>query len=383
MKGRILYLCPFAHYSGHHPHVVIAEPRRFEEHGIHVDVLTTCGILEPHDSIHPSVRYMQAMAVLPWLKWFRKYMITRWLVMLLETLLTTLKACTLPYDIVYVRDGEPYLFIPLLLQFLTRKKLVVSLTGSALAPPRIEWNVFRPQRWLYSIAAKLFASGVSLYNPKRSALVTQNEDLQRRGFKCIPYGVESNGIRSVKSIARNALDLPQDKFIVLSFGVTHVGKSVDTIARAIDRIDNAYMLHTGSLRTLGFVDVPRISNMKIIDSYITDAMKPVIFGAADVMVLSYTRDFKSTASMLWEAAKYRMPIICSDSGTLGTLTKRYDAGLVFEAENVDALVVALEKFRATHNEHREGLDQLVRDFSVEKWIEAYRQIFEEVVSADA
>ena len=382
MKDRILYLCPFAHYSGHHPHVVIAEPRRFEEYGMKVDVLTTCGVLQPSDVPSPTIKYVRAMPVLPFLKYLRKYIVTRWLVMLVECVLTTIKAATLKYKLIYIRDGEPFLFVPLLLQYFTRKKLVISLTGSALAPPRIQWNVFRPHRWLYSIAARIFTSGISLYNPKRSRLVTQNELLRSKSFQCIPYGVEDDGVRANRTESREKLGLPQDKFIVLSFGVTHVGKSIDTIAHAIERVPGALMYHAGNLRTLGFVNVPKIDNIVVLDSYITDVMKPCVFGACDVMVLSYTKDFKSTASMLWEAAKYKVPVICSDSGTLGEITRKYDAGLVFEAENVDSLVNALNRFRAEKNLRLNGLSEIAKDFSVEKWATSYKRIFEELLNVN-
>ena len=42
---KILYVCPFAHYSGHHPHVASVEPDTLQDNGIDTTLLTFCGII--------------------------------------------------------------------------------------------------------------------------------------------------------------------------------------------------------------------------------------------------------------------------------------------------------------------------------------------------
>lgn len=44
-KIKVLYTCPNAHYSGHHPHVATVEPVYLKNNGFDVGLLTFCGIL--------------------------------------------------------------------------------------------------------------------------------------------------------------------------------------------------------------------------------------------------------------------------------------------------------------------------------------------------
>jgi glycosyltransferase involved in cell wall biosynthesis len=110
---------------------------------------------------------------------------------------------------------------------------------------------------------------------------------------------------------------------------------------------------------------------KVFDYFIPEDKKPLFFGAADVVVLSYTKVFASTSSMLLEAAKFGIPVIASNNHPLGDDVLRYDLGLCFEAENVDSLINTIQAFRgldtATHEQMRKNGVQYAANNSISKW----------------
>ena len=107
------------------------------------------------------------------------------------------------------------------------------------------------------------------------------------------------------------------------------------------------------------------------DCYITEVEKPYYFAAADAVVLSYKKDFLQTASMLFEAAKFKLPTIASDVGELGELVKKYQTGFVFTAEDTDSLKDALSRFLCLSQSEKEimgrNCEKLCDDFSLETW----------------
>src|SRR4030042_1163626 len=137
---KILYVCPFAHYSGHHPHVAVVEPETLEKNGNEVTLLTFCGIINNEKARVNHIRITKGFKILQNL---RKPALTRWVLMFFETLLTLYVAAKLfkknKFDVIHVRDGEPFVFIPFLIS-LFHKDLhwFISLTAAIIHPPEIK-----------------------------------------------------------------------------------------------------------------------------------------------------------------------------------------------------------------------------------------------------
>jgi len=164
--------------------------------------------------------------------------------------------------------------------------------------------------------------------------------------------------------ARRFLGLPQDKVIFLHFGSLHSGKDIETVLAAIRDVPDVLLLHAGVIA----VRLSLMTSQALIDSvqhygledrviikdcHIPEAEKQYYFAAADAVILSYKRDFLQTASMLWEAARFRVPTISSDVGDLGELVKRYKIGLVFRPEDAASLKGALSDFLISSQSERE------------------------------
>ena len=119
--------------------------------------------------------------------------------------------------------------------------------------------------------------------------------------------------------------------------------------------------------------------MVIKDYYIPEVEKQYYFAAADAIILSYKKDFTQTASMLWEAARFRVPAIASDSGELGELVNGYQTGLVFKAEDATSLKETLSHLLTLSQSQKETIrrncENFRDEFSLDDWAHKCQDIF--------
>jgi len=165
---KVLYICPFAHYSGHHPHVATVEPGRLAKSGLDVTLLTFAGII---NDTQVKVKHIKVLSsdehpiIHSTLKFIRRYTLPRWVIMFFETAMTLNKAVRMKrkesYDILHLRDGEPFLFLSHLASLLYRNhKWAVSLTAAVVFSPKLKASDFihRPFICLYSIALRSYST---------------------------------------------------------------------------------------------------------------------------------------------------------------------------------------------------------------------------------
>lgn len=367
---KILYCCPFAHYSGHHPHVSVIEPEALQNAGHGVTLLTFCGLI---DDIQPKVSQIKVVNH-GWkydiLHKIRQKTLPRWFLMLYETFVTLRKAVKLykedNYDVIHLRDGDPFLFVSFMMP---SAKWVVSALGSVVYAPKTTFKdwVNKPFLAIYSLALSFIGGGIwkPLYrnalNSGNYVLIVQN-DRALNGFKtylggvfedyvyCIPRGVEDLVTPMDKNEAKVKVGSP-DKYTVLSFGAPHQGKNMDVIFHALKDLD-VHLVH-GGVHTYSLGGSPAelagkygvSGKCTIHDRFIGQEDKPMFFGCADVAILSYTRVFASTSSVLLECCKFGLPVIASNNHPLGDDVLKYKLGMTFEAEDVESLVATIKLFQ--------------------------------------
>ncbi len=409
---KILYVCPFSHYSGHHPYAAATEPEMLAKAGIEVALVTFCGVTnKPETAVH---QYQVIHDDWHLLQWLRRNTLCRWLLMVAETMLTLTKALSLyrklGYDVIYLRDGEPFLPISHILSVLfSGRRWVVSLTGANLFIPRPSMLRLRknPFIYLYVAAQRLMNSRfwrlvykVSLRRSKFMFTVQNKE--AKRGYNsyqkgifagrvtCIPLGTFNGYTPLSKSVSREKLGLPQDRLILLSFGAPNSGKDIRTVVSALRYVPETFLVHAGTQAFSLGPDPKGITKehsvedrTAIFNYYIREDEKPLFFSSADALILSYTKIFKSTSSMLWEATKYRLPVISSNANTLGEMVKKYNLGLLFESEDPLSLAGAIRQFKVLKPSEielmEEGRRRFIDDYSIKKWIEKHINVFEEVI----
>ena len=388
---KVLYVCPWAHWAGHAPQSIREESFALIKAGARV---TLCTFRD-----FPDQQYIQSIShrrvISGWItfpldilsRFLHRTLPSKGLVWFLEQLMTLYLAVrlkkTVGYDIIYIRDGDPFVFIPFMLgAFLKKYVWAIYLLG--VSPVRSSDTLY--YKFMNSrIWKPIYRRG---FKRNRFGFICENEDMKRHfegdflggilsgTVRVIPQGVEmvSNHISQVE--ARNYLGLPHNIPILLHFGAVHPGKDVVVLLEALKDVPNTLLVNAGKVALS--IDLRRLvqrkelqSRVKIMDCYITEVEKPYYFAAADAVILSYKKDFLQTASMLFEAAKFKLPTIASDVGELGELVKKYQTGFVFTAEDTDSLKDALSRFLCLSQSEKEiigrNCEKLCEDFSLETW----------------
>ena len=401
---RILYVCPWAHWAGHPPWAAMCESAALAKTGAEVSLCTCRGILGqkepqiiPHRIVVSSwigipldilVKLLLSVKISP-VKGFA------WFLENLATLLLAVKLRkTLKYDVIYLRDGDPFIFTPFLLGLVFKHyKWAISLIGvKALMPPFSSWY------------HKLFSKflNTSIWKPIYHRSLAKNQFIfhcQNKYIKdyfetsflggtlagrisVVPIGVEQTNGNISQEEARHYLNLPEDKVIFLHFGSLHSGKDIETVIASLKDIPDACLVHAGAVD----VRLSLMTSQKLADSiqryglqeriiirnhFVPESEKQYYFGAADAVILSYKKDSIQTASLYWQAARFGLPTIASDIGELGELIKEYKTGELFIAEDVDSLKRALCRFLLSNPSERmvmrDNCKKFCNKFSLDEW----------------
>ena len=416
---KVLYVCPFAHYTGHFPWEAAHETHALAQAGVEVHLLTFCGVTDEAEVKAPqsTVRHHTKLGIPVYhlANFLRRWRGIGFVSMFLETFLTLSVALKLKrekaYDIIHLRDGEPLIFLPHLL-CLNHKdyRWVISLTGSSFVNNPILFRDLKRNLRLLPYAMYIKAINCRSWEHvyRRSLaknhflFLTQNETI-KQDFElymegvlsgkvlCLPLGVTRIDKVISKQDARRFLDLPQDKPVFLSFGFLHAGKDAETIFSALKDVPDIFFLHggdedvgSGSLTLAAFAAKYDMQKNTIIRNYyIPEEEKPYYFFAADAVILSYTRNFLSTASLLWQACRFGIPVIASDNGQLKELVEKYHPGLLFRAQNADSLREAVMCFinlkPAEIKKMKDNCQRFADEFSHEKWAQRCIEIYDKLL----
>jgi len=388
---KILYVCPWAHRAGHYPQAAAQESGALAEAGADVCLYTFRGLLG--DKVPEGVTHRQAVST--WIG-FPVGILTRMLTVstaatfaaqyieFLVTLLLAVRSRKRPgYDVVYLRDGDPFLFVPLFMGlFSKRRRWVVSLVGIlgkrsyAGLPQRLLCApVWRPlyrrslSRNQYTFVCQNRHTGELFNGPFLNGLLSGRVTV-------IPKGVPIPDASIPATQARQHLGLPKDKVILLHFGALHPGKDLAPVLEGLRGIPDTLLVHAGAVTSsvdpVGLARRTGIADRVIVrDCYVPEAEKPRYFCAADAVVLSYKKDFLQLPAMLWEAATFAVPAIASDVGELGELVRRYEIGLVFEPEDGSSFADVLSAFLGLTASDRQTMARncarFCDDYSLDDW----------------
>jgi glycosyltransferase involved in cell wall biosynthesis len=330
-----------------------------------------------------------------------------------ETVLTLVKALwlrrKLKCDIIHVRDGEPFFFILLVLSFFSKRLnwLVCLVTNpnssffhskntSGIARTlgfNVLYKIINARLWrsIYqaSISRNHFVF-LTLNEQTKNAYEHYHRGVFRGRIKCVPLGAEKSEIKILKQEARKHIGLSQNNHLILSFGVVHSGKDLNVVLEAIKNIPDVIFIQAGKMLPWQVADLDgykeALSDKVIVrDYYIPEFDKKYYFFAADAIVLSYVRNFTQSASLLWEACRFGIPVIASDCGDLGNLVRAFNIGLLFEPQNVNSLQKAIIDFihlpANEKTEMVENCEKFVTSYSNGKWVQDILGLYRELMDS--
>jgi glycosyltransferase involved in cell wall biosynthesis len=318
--------------------------------------------------------------------------IANWFSMLLEEAylhaLVSIWSLQDQYDLVHVRDADPFPFVAFAGALLSRNKnWAMSFVSTWRVTPSfsrfISSRVWKP---LYFLV--LHNKNVVIHCQNNQLLRFLSADfcggtLSRRSVVIPVFIPEEPPNVVTKSHARKALELPSDGLIFLSIGAIHRGKLLRPLIEATSGNDSWWTIHKGAI--MKGISFPTKTHPRLIirPEYFTQSEEALYYAASDAAILSYRADFVETASTLWRAVKYRVPVIASDSVSIGNLVRQYQLGLIFVPGDSASLRKAMEKFAAMTEEQRrvfvEGMERFAKDFSEESvrklWLRLYYRAF--------
>ncbi|MBF0450959.1 MAG: glycosyltransferase [Candidatus Magnetomorum sp.] len=144
--------------------------------------------------------------------------------------------------------------------------------------------------------------------------------------------------------ARSALNLPDNRFILLQFGIGTRRKGLHLVIEAMNTIPESspvFLLCAGKLSIdSGLRDqLERLEKQNraiILDRYVSQQEEKLCFCAADTVLLPYVDHFGSSG-VLSRAAASGKPVIASDYDLTGWRVHQYELGLIFQSNDSNHL----------------------------------------------
>jgi glycosyltransferase involved in cell wall biosynthesis len=152
--------------------------------------------------------------------------------------------------------------------------------------------------------------------------------------------------------ARKKLSIPDGAFVLLSFGHIRDGKNLDLAIRALPDFPSVHLVVAGKeqssgqkpiayyqelARSVGVYERCRWNHGHIPENEIGN-----FFIASDLILLTYSKNFRSASGVLNAAVRYRKPCVASSGGgNLQSVVERYQLGRFVAPDSLDALKIGI------------------------------------------
>jgi glycosyltransferase involved in cell wall biosynthesis len=191
-------------------------------------------------------------------------------------------------------------------------------------------------------------SGAAFSNPSTSEIARDSENTSLTRSASIPVSLPATSYPLPATLA------PPD-VVFLAFGQIRDGKNLDLFLRAMTRLpENVKLLVAGKgdsgssrpaeyyqklAQELGVAERCRWDIRRIPDEEVGD-----IFAACDVVLLTYSANFRSASGVLNAAVSARKPVLASSgSGPLKMVVEKYHLGVFVEPDDVEEIVRGASK----------------------------------------
>jgi glycosyltransferase involved in cell wall biosynthesis len=125
--------------------------------------------------------------------------------------------------------------------------------------------------------------------------------------------------------ARARLGIEPGERVGLLFGALHPGKDVDVVFRAFSGLSGWRLLTGGQVG----------------GDAADEAMRELLYSAADVVVLTFVADLDRDSGGLMDAIGWGVPVVCSDASMPADIVREYRLGAIFTPGDAASLRTAL------------------------------------------
>jgi glycosyltransferase involved in cell wall biosynthesis len=168
---------------------------------------------------------------------------------------------------------------------------------------------------------------------------------------------------------RHRLDIPASAKVLVSFGQIRDGKNLHLILEALKQFPDLWLLVAGKdvegsqRRIQDYQEMARdfgvASRCRWVSGYIPAEEVGSYFQAADLVLMTYSRKFRSASGVLNTAVQFRRPCLCSSGpSALKSQVERYSLGLWVEPDQEPSI--------------RRGLTQWLQGLPAPDW-DGYRR----------
>jgi glycosyltransferase involved in cell wall biosynthesis len=170
-----------------------------------------------------------------------------------------------------------------------------------------------------------------------------------------------------QSSARERLNLPKNKIIILHAGTSRREKGLKDLCRAFERLSPAQTQRL-LLYRIGQVDpadqpwLQALIKKKLacsVQRYVSEDELLAAYAACDWVALPY-RDQAEPSGILVHAAAHQRPVLVSDFGLIGEWTRQFGLGLTFRHKNVSDLSLKLAGLTQTDEGTFPGLSDFAQ-----------------------
>lgn len=187
-----------------------------------------------------------------------------------------------------------------------------------------------------------------------------------------------------KILARDKLNLPRDKKILLFFGFIRRYKGLDLALQTLASLDESYHLGVAGECYTSFDSYQNLiselgiqNKVSLFIRYISDNEVPYFFSSADVCILPYKSATQS--GIVGISYHFDLPVIATDVGGLKEMIEPYGTGIVVSQPDKVLLRKAIEKyFQAEKSQFLDGIQEYKKvaswDFFAQKLIEFYEEL---------
>jgi len=152
--------------------------------------------------------------------------------------------------------------------------------------------------------------------------------------------------------------VPETAKVWLSFGHVRDGKNLDLVIRLLRDFPEAYLIVAGKEQSSGQKPVGfykklseefGVANRCLwFNRFIEEKEIGDFFVAADLVLLTYSRNFRSASGVLNAAVHFRKPCLASSGqGNLRSVVERYRLGIWVEPDSVEKLIAGYKVFVGT------------------------------------
>lgn len=167
-----------------------------------------------------------------------------------------------------------------------------------------------------------------------------------------PYAVPESETNRVD--LRHELGIPVDATVLLSFGHIRDGKNLDQAISALPSLPNVHLIVAGREQSMGQKQVGYYRTMAesicvaarchFHTDYIPNANVWKYFRASDLLLLTYSQDFRSASGVLNVNAQFGLPVLASAGPSpLLEAVQKYGLGLILSQPSAEVIAEAVPR----------------------------------------